>query len=79
MEFSFQELRQFELKMQYDGIARVLVREYEVRVAIVVVTIASSVLLCYFLVNGMNLTPTFAAVKNMIAAVVGAFRIMSSA
>jgi Na+/H+-dicarboxylate symporter len=69
----------FLLKMQYDGIVMVLVRQYVVIVVIIVVAIISYLLLFYFLVNRMNLKATFAAIKNMVPAVVCAFGTMSSA
>ncbi|MDR2603486.1 MAG: cation:dicarboxylase symporter family transporter [Puniceicoccales bacterium] len=69
----------FLLKMQYDGIVMILVRQYVVIVAIIAVTIVSYLLLFYFLVNGMNPKVTFMAMKNMIPAVLCAFGTMSSA
>ncbi|MDR2432498.1 MAG: cation:dicarboxylase symporter family transporter [Puniceicoccales bacterium] len=61
----------FLLKMQYDGIIMVLIRQY--------VAIVFYLLFFYFLVNGMNPRATFVAMKNMLPAVVCEFGTMSSA
>ncbi|MDR0679785.1 MAG: cation:dicarboxylase symporter family transporter [Puniceicoccales bacterium] len=69
----------FLLKMKYDGLMALLIRQYAPVVAIIIVALVIYLFLFFFFANGMQLQKTVKCLKNMIPPVLCAFGSMSSA
>jgi Na+/H+-dicarboxylate symporter len=69
----------FILKMQYDGMVLLLVRQYAIIVAVIIATLAVYISLFYFIASGLHPENAWRSMKNMIPAVICAFGSMSSA
>lgn len=69
----------FVVKLQYDGVIGVIIKDYASIFAVIALAQFSYVLLAYTLINKFNFSSTIACIKNILPAAIAGFSTMSSA
>ncbi|MDR3477715.1 MAG: cation:dicarboxylase symporter family transporter [Gammaproteobacteria bacterium] len=69
----------FVVKLQFDGVMQTIVKDYTVIFALIALAQFSYILVCYALLNRLQLRKAFRCVRNMLPAAIAGFSTMSSA
>ena len=69
----------FVMKLQYDGVMSMIIRDYTLIFAIIAIAQFSYIALAYFLLNSCRVKDFFNSIKNMLPAAISGFSTMSSA
>lgn len=69
----------FVVKLQADGVIGLIIKDYSFIFAVIAASQVIYLMTIYFILNKLQLRPTFNAIKNMLPAAIGGFSTMSSA